>query len=100
MVSLYRTPKLRELYKIWIAKGGKIMKKVEIYSSDSCGYCHEAKAFFKEQNVEYIEHNISKDMEARKALMKKGYMSVPVIIINEEEFVGFEKDKIASALNL
>ncbi|MPM85527.1 hypothetical protein SDC9_132608 [bioreactor metagenome] len=76
------------------------MNKVEIYSSDTCGYCHEAKEFFKENNVEYLEHNVSKDMDARKALMKKGHMSVPVIIIDGEEFVGFEREKIASALNL
>lgn len=85
---------------MFIKKGGNFMNKIEIYSSDTCGYCQEAKSFFRENNVEYIEHNISKDMEARKELMKKGYMSVPVIVINEEEIVGFNKEKIASALNL
>ena len=76
------------------------MNKVEIYTSNNCGYCHMAKEFFKENNIEYIEHNISEDLEAKKALIKKGYRSVPVIDINGEEMVGFDKEKVVAILNL
>ncbi|WP_133629402.1 glutaredoxin family protein [Fonticella tunisiensis] len=76
------------------------MAKVEIYTSDTCHFCHAAKEYFKENNIEYTEHNISKDMEARKTLMKKGYMSVPLIIIDGEEILGFDKDRIKNLLNL
>ncbi|TDT46041.1 glutaredoxin-like YruB-family protein [Fonticella tunisiensis] len=77
-----------------------MMAKVEIYTSDTCHFCHAAKEYFKENNIEYTEHNISKDMEARKTLMKKGYMSVPLIIIDGEEILGFDKDRIKNLLNL
>ena len=76
------------------------MNKVEIYTSSSCGYCHMAMEFFKENNIEYIEHNISEDLEAKKALIKKGYRSVPVININGEEMMGFDKEKVAALLKL
>jgi glutaredoxin 3 len=76
------------------------MNKVEIYTSDTCGYCHMAKDFFKENNIEYIEYNISEDSEAKKALIKKGYRSVPVININGEEMIGFDKEKVVSILGL
>lgn len=76
------------------------MNKIEIYTSDSCQYCHIAKEFFQENNIEYVEHNVSKDVEARKALMKKGYMSVPVIVINGEEILGFDQDKVRSMLGV
>ena len=76
------------------------MNKVEIYTSNSCGYCHMAKEFFSENNVEYIEHNISEDPEAKKALIKKGYRGVPVIDINGEEMVGFDKEKVMALLKL
>jgi len=76
------------------------MNKVEIYTSSSCGYCHLALDFFKENNIEYIEHNISEDLEAKKALIKKGYRSVPVININGEEMMGFDKEKVAALLKL
>lgn len=76
------------------------MPNVDIYSSDTCTYCHLAKEFFKNNNIEYTEHNISKDMDARKTLMKKGVMSVPFIIINNEEVLGFDEEKIKTLLNL
>jgi glutaredoxin 3 len=76
------------------------MNKVEIYTSNSCGYCHMAKDFFKENNIEYIEHNISEDSEAKKILIKKGYRSVPVIDINGKEMMGFDKEKVVAMLGL
>ena len=76
------------------------MNKIEIYTSNSCGYCHMAKEFFNENNIDYIEHNISEDSEAKKALIKKEYRSVPVIDINGEEMVGFDKEKVVAILGL
>lgn len=76
------------------------MNKVEIYTSDTCGFCHEAKDFFKVNSIEYTEHNISTDIEAKKELIKKGYRSVPVININGEEMLGFDKEKITTLLGL
>lgn len=76
------------------------MNKVEIYTSSTCGYCHMAKDFFKENNIEYTEHNISEDLEAKKSLIKKGFRSVPVIDINGETMMGFDKEKVVALLGL
>lgn len=76
------------------------MNKVEIYTSPTCGYCHAAMEFFEENKIEYVEHDISKDKESKRTLMKKGYMSVPVIVVNGEEFLGFDKEKLTAALAL
>lgn len=74
------------------------MKNIVIYTSNSCGYCHMAKDYFNEINVTYTEKNVSEDPAARKELMKMGYMSVPVIKIEEEIVVGFDKAKIEELL--
>jgi len=74
------------------------MKKVEIYTSNSCGYCGMAKDYFKENNIEYVEYNVSENPQYRKELMKKGYMSVPVIIVEGEEVIGFDKNRIEQLL--
>ena len=76
------------------------MAKVQIYTSNTCGYCHMAKDFFEENNIEYTELNVSENVEARKELMKKVYMSVPVIIVGEEEILGFDKDRIVQILGI
>lgn len=56
--------------------------------------------YFQENGVEFTEHNISEDAAARKELIMKGHRSVPVIVIDGEELVGFDKERLASLLEL
>ena len=74
------------------------MADVKIYTSNTCPYCVSAKEYLNEKGVEYVERNVQTDKEARKELMAMGHMGVPVLIINGEELVGFDKDKIDSLL--
>lgn len=76
------------------------MKKIEIYTSESCSYCHAAKDYFRQNNISFIEYNITKDIQARRELMRKGYKSVPLIIIGNEEVSGFDKEKLSNILKL
>jgi|TARA_Y100000034_G_scaffold135022_1_gene205367 glutaredoxin-like YruB-family protein len=71
------------------------MVKVKIYSTPTCSYCKAAKEFFKEENMEYEEVDVSKDQEAAKEMVEKsGQMGVPVIIIGDETLVGFDREKV------
>jgi glutaredoxin 3 len=76
------------------------MNKVIIYSTPTCGYCKMAKQYFSENNVEYEEYDVSVD-EAKRAEMveKSGQLGVPVIEINGEIQVGFNKPEIERALS-
>jgi glutaredoxin-like YruB-family protein len=78
----------------------QLMKNVVIYSSNTCGYCTMAKEYFNENNVEYTEKNVSTDLEARKDLMSKGFMGVPVIYVEDEVIQGFDKAKLDELLGL
>lgn len=74
---------------------------VTIYSTPACGYCKKAKAFFADNDVEYTEHDVSDNKEKREEMVQKsGQMGVPVIIVNDEIIVGFDKDKLTQVLNL
>lgn len=71
------------------------MKEVIIYSTSTCKYCDIAKNYFKANEIEFIEYNVGTDIEARKEMMdRSGQMGVPVIIIDNEIIVGFDKEKI------
>lgn len=77
------------------------MKHVEIYSTPSCHFCHMAKDYFKENNVPFTDYDVSVDMAKREEIIEKsGQMGVPVIIIGDDLFVGFNKPKIAEILGL
>lgn len=73
-------------------------KKVVIFTSNTCGYCHSAKDYLDSINCEYTEKNISTDAEARKELIQKGFMGVPVIYVGEEVIQGFDKVKLEKLL--
>lgn len=75
------------------------MKNVVVYTSNTCPYCTLAKEYLDEKGVEYSVKNVQKDTEARKELMDMGHMGVPVIVIGDEEIVGFDKSKIDLALD-
>ena len=77
------------------------MKKVTIYSTNTCHFCQEAKAFFQENGVKYEEHNVGTDLAKRKEMVdKSGQMGVPVIDIGGKIIVGFDESELKSALGI
>ena len=70
------------------------MKKIEIYTSDTCVQCKMAKENFQKNNLEIIEYNISTNQEYKRELIKKGYLSVPVIVIDGQDVLGFDLTRI------
>ena len=55
------------------------MKKIEMYTSDTCPNCTKLKEYLNQNNIEYIEYNISKSSEHKRNLIKEGFLSVPVM---------------------
>ncbi len=77
------------------------MNTVTVYSTPSCHFCHMAKDFFKEKNIAFTDFNVAEDNEKRQEMIKKsGQMGVPVILINNDIIVGFNKPKIAALLGI
>ena len=60
-----------------------------------------AKNFFTKNNFEYVEHNVADDLQARQEMVNKSHqLGVPVIDIDGEVFVGFDKSAISTALGI
>lgn len=76
-------------------------KKVLVYSTPTCPYCIRAKQFLKNNNVEFENIDVSVDSgRADEMIKKSGQMGVPVLDIDGQIIVGFDRDKIAKALEL
>ncbi len=74
-------------------------KSVTIYSTPVCHYCHMAKDFFAENNVEFTEYDVASDLEKRKEMVDMtGQMGVPVIRIGDDVVVGFDEAKVRELL--
>ncbi len=75
------------------------MVKVKVYSTPTCPYCKQAKAFLKEKKVDFEDIDVSTDEAAGKEMVEKsGQMGVPVIDIDGKMLVGFEQEKIEELL--
>ena len=74
---------------------------VKVYSTPSCPYCFTLMEFLKEHNIEFEEIDVSRDEKTREEMIKKaGKMEVPVIEIDGQIVVGFDKEKICKLLNI
>lgn len=74
---------------------------VTIYSTPVCHFCHAAKDFFKENNIEYTEHDVAADTEKRTEMVDMtGQMGVPVIKIGDDVIIGFDEPKLKELLSL
>jgi glutaredoxin-like YruB-family protein len=77
------------------------MNTVTIYSTPVCHFCHAAKDFFKENNVDYSEYDVAADLEKRTEMIDMtGQMGVPVIRINDDVIIGFDEPKLKELLSL
>lgn len=60
-----------------------------------------AKEFFKEKNIAYTEHDVASDAAMRAEMVEKsGQMGVPVIIIENDLVIGFNKPVISQLLGI
>lgn len=76
-------------------------KKVIIYSTPRCVYCNMAKEFFKANNVPFENVDVSTDATRRQEMIdKSGQMGVPVIQIDNDLIIGFNKPKVAQLLGI
>lgn len=76
-------------------------KNVKVYSTPTCPYCIRAKQFLKENAVSFRDIDVSSDQDAAQEMIKRsGQMGVPVIDIDGELIVGFDKEKIKRTLGI
>jgi len=74
---------------------------VKLYSTPTCVYCKTLKGYFKRNGIEFEDIDISKDeKELQKMIKLSGQMSVPVVDIDGEIILGFDKQKIDKLLKI
>lgn len=79
------------------------MKKVTIYTTPTCAYCKMAKDYFVQNNVDYTELDVAKDLKAQQDMIKKsGQLGVPVIVISDDKgeklLIGYNKGRLEELL--
>lgn len=76
-------------------------ENITVYTTPTCTYCKMTKEFLDEHGIEYKAIDVTQDEEARNAMIEKsGQMGVPVIDIDGEILVGFNKEKLSELLGV
>lgn len=72
---------------------------VTVYSATWCAFCHTAMQYFDKLGVKYTDKDVEVNPEAGlEAVTKSGQRGIPVIDIDGDIIVGFDKPKIDAAL--
>lgn len=77
------------------------MKAVKVYSTPTCPWCIRVKQFLKENNIPFEDYDVSVDQEkAEEMIERSGQMGVPVIDVDGEIVIGFDRQRLKELLGL
>ena len=72
---------------------------ITIYSADWCAYCHAAKDYLTKKGITFTEKDVQADQKyLQESIDKSGQMGIPVLDIDGEIVVGFDKPRIDALL--
>ncbi|MBI4743246.1 MAG: glutaredoxin family protein [Actinobacteria bacterium] len=75
--------------------------EIKVYTTPTCSYCVQVKNFLSERGIVYEEKNVAVDLDARQEMVDlSGQMGVPVIKIDSEIIVGFNREKLEQLLKV
>ena len=67
----------------------KEINNVVMYSTSWCGYCRQARRYFKSKDIKYVERNIERSRLAKRAYDRLGGNGVPLIVVGANKMSGF-----------
>ena len=74
---------------------------VTVYRTPTCPFCKMTNEFLKKHNIEFREVNVAEDRDGAKEMIERsGQVGVPVVDIDGTVIVGFDREKIESALGM
>ena len=74
---------------------------VTIYSTPTCVYCKTLKEYLAGKNIAFQEIDVSlNEKELEKMVAISGQMGVPVVEIEGNVVIGFDRERIDEILNI
>lgn len=74
---------------------------IKIYSTPTCVYCNTLKEYLTSKNIAFVDIDVSENQEELNKMVEiSGQMGVPVVDIDGNIIIGFNKAKIDELLGL
>jgi len=74
--------------------------RVVIYTTLRCPHCQHLKRWLKKNQIPFLDFNVGKPGKMQKRFFELGGQSVPLIVIGNQTFTGFNPNQLKSALEL
>lgn len=75
------------------------MSEVVVYSTPTCSYCHQVKQYLGQQGIAHREVDVAADPQAAAEMVNlSGQRGVPVVVIDGQVVVGFNRPRIDELL--
>ena len=66
-----------------------VRKKVVMYSTQSCGVCKKAKAYFRSKRIPFSEYDVQTSSKGRRDYKRLNGRGVPIILVGNARMNGF-----------
>jgi glutaredoxin-like protein NrdH len=85
-------------------EGRMSMRKVVIYTQESCGPCTAEKLWLKDNGIEFEEKNIRENPKYLDEIVELGASATPATVISDgdstEVVLGFDQEKLGEILGI
>jgi len=72
---------------------------VVVYTTPTCGFCQQVKAYLHQRGVPFTEHDVGRDPQAAAEMVRlSGQQGVPVVLVDGQVIVGFNRPLIDQLL--
>jgi glutaredoxin len=72
--------------------------RVVIYTTLRCPHCQHLKRWLKRNQIPFLDFNVAKPGKMQKQFFNLGGQSVPMIMVGDRQFVGFNPNQLKNAL--
>lgn len=72
---------------------------VTIYTTPTCGFCHQLKSYLRQRGIPFVEHDVSQDpYRANEMARLSGQQGVPVSVVDGNVVLGADVPRINQIL--
>lgn len=76
------------------------MTEALVYTTPTCGYCHQVKQYLAQREVPYREIDVAADPQAAAEMVRlSGQHGVPVVVIDGQVVIGFNPARMDQLLS-
>jgi glutaredoxin len=72
---------------------------VTVYTTPTCGFCHQLKAYLRQREIPFVEYDVSRDpYRANEMVRLSGQQGVPVSVIDGNVVLGADMGRVNQIL--